>query len=191
MSLYRPRRIERFIREFLDITKNLTLTILILIAVIYLFRRFEFSRLAFSYFWGMGLLGLNLSRFIFRRTLKIIRRRGYNLRFALIAGTGDLGQKVLDMVELYPEFGIKITGFLSHKIEEVGKRIKNIPIVGIYEDLDKILAKSRTDIFFVALPINEYCFFEGLLESLKCHLPDIKVVPGSYEYLGLRGGWTN
>jgi Undecaprenyl-phosphate glucose phosphotransferase len=188
MSLYRPRRIEHFIREFLDITKSLTFTFLILIAVIYLFGRFEFSRLAFSYFWGMGLLGLNLGRFIFRRTLKILRRRGYNQRFALIAGTGDLGQKVLEKIELYPELGIKVAGFLSHKIEEVGKRIKKIPVVGIYGDLGKILAKSRMDIFFIALPINEYSFFEGLIESLNGHLPDIKVVPGSYEYLSLRGG---
>jgi Undecaprenyl-phosphate glucose phosphotransferase len=188
MSLYRPRRIEHFFREFWDIVKSLTLTFLILIAVIYLFKRFEFSRLAFFYFWVMGLFGLNLTRLIERRILKILRRRGYNQRFALIAGTGELGQKVLEKIELYPELGIKVIGFLSRKIEEVGKKIKDIPIMGVYEDLDKILAENRTDIFFIAFPIKEYDLFESLIRRLDGHLPDIKVVPGSFEYLGLRGG---
>jgi len=188
IDLYRPRRIEQFNKEFLDITKGLTLTVMMVIAVIYLFKRFEFSRLAFFYFWVMGLFGLNLTRLIERRTLKILRRRGYNRRFALIAGTGELGQKVLEKIELYPELGIKVIGFLSRKIEEVGKKIEDIPIMGVYEDLDKILAENRMDIFFIALPINEYDLFESLIARLKRHLPDIKVVPGSYEYLRLRGG---
>jgi len=188
IRLYRPRRIEHFTKEFLDITKGLMLTFLILIAVIYLFRRFEFSRLAFFYFWAMGLLGLNLSRFIARRILKILRKGGYNQRFALIAGTGELGQKLLEKIEVYPELGIQVNGFLTYKIEEVGQKIKNIPIVGCYEDLDKFLAENRIDIFFIALPISEYNCFESLIEKLQGYPSDIKVVPGSYEYLGLRGG---
>jgi Undecaprenyl-phosphate glucose phosphotransferase len=188
IGLYRPRRIEHFIKEFWDITKSLTLTFLILIAMIYLFRRFEFSRLAFFYFWVMGLFALNLSRFIARKILKILRKRGYNQRFALIAGAGELGQKVLEKIELYPELGIQVTGFLAQKIEEVGQKIKNVPIVGLYEDLDKVLAENRIDIFFIAFPINEYDCFESLIKTLQGHLSDIKVIPGSYQYLGLRGG---
>jgi len=188
IDLYRPRRIEHFNKEFLDITKGLTLTFLILIAVIYLFRRFEFSRLAFFYFWVMGLFALNITRFIARKTLKILRRRGYNQRFALIAGAGELGQKVLEKIELYPELGIKVTGFLTRKIEEVGEKVKNIPVLGGYEDLDKILREKEVDIFFIAIPINEYDCLESLIEKLQDHLSDIKVIPGSYEYLSLRGG---
>ncbi len=188
ISLYRPRRLEQFIREFWEITKCLTLTFLFLVAVIYLFRRFEFSRLAFFYFWVMGLLGLNLSRFIFRRALKGLRRKGYNQRFALIAGTGELGKKLLENIAFYPELGIQVIGFLTHKIEEVRQTIEHVPVVGLYKDLDKILMENRVDIFFIALPINEYDYFESLLEKLEGHLSDIKVVPGSYQYLGLRGG---
>ena len=69
----------------------------------------------------------------------MLRKRGYNQRFALIAGTGELGQKVLEKIELYPELGIQVIGFLTRQIEEVGKKIKNIPVLGVYEDLDKIL----------------------------------------------------
>ena len=125
-QLYRPRRVDHFFKEFFDVVKCLTFTLIILISIIYLLKRFEFSRLAFFYFWVVSIFGLVSVRFFARKTLKIFRKRGYNQRFALIAGTGALSQKVLEMIELYPELGIKVTGFLTRKIDEVGKKIKNI-----------------------------------------------------------------
>ena len=107
-QLYRPRRIDYFYKELFDVGKCLTLTLMILIALIYLLRRFEFSRLAFFYFWIMGVGGLLSVRFFARKTLKMLRRKGYNKRYALIAGTGPLGLKVLEKVRLYPALGIQV-----------------------------------------------------------------------------------
>ncbi len=188
INLYQPRRMEQFLKEFLDIMKSLTLTSLILIAVIYLLKRFEFSRLAFFYFWVISPLGLLSIRFVARKTLKILRKKGHNMRFAVIAGTGDLGHKILEKIELYPELGIQVTGFLTRDAERVGGHIKNVPIIGAYEDFDKIFDERRIDIFFIGLPINEYDYLENFIRKLRDRLSDIKVVPGAYEYLSLRGG---
>src|SRR4030042_3588009 len=188
MNLYRPRKTEHFDREFWDITKCLFLTFLIMIVVIYLSRRFEFSRLAFFYFWMIGLLGLNLTRLIARRTLKLLRRRGYNQRFAVIAGTGELGLKVFRRIKIHSELGIQVIGFLTHEGQEVGKRIETVPIIGTYEDINEIFGETKIDIFFIALPITEYDRLAFLLEKLQNYSSDIKVIPGVYEFLGLRGG---
>ena len=187
-GLYRPRRMEHFSKEVFDIGKSLIFTFVILIAMIYLLKRFEFSRLAFLYFLEIGFLGLISMRYFTRKTLTMLRSRGYNQRFALIAGTGELGQKVLKNIGLYPEMGIQIIGFLTRQIEEVGKNIKHIPVIGVYEDLDRIVGENKIDIFFVALPIHEYHYFEDLIRKVQGHLSEIKVVPGSYEFMGLRGG---
>lgn len=187
-QLYRPRRIDYFYKELFDVGKCLTLTLMILIALIYLLRRFEFSRLAFFYFWIMGVGGLLSVRFFARKTLKMLRRKGYNKRYALIAGTGPLGLKVLEKVRLYPALGIQVLGFLTRKEEEVGKKIQNIPILGVYEDLTKILNEQKVDIFFVAISISDYDCFESLIEKVNGRLSEIKVVPASYEFLRLRGG---
>jgi Undecaprenyl-phosphate glucose phosphotransferase len=118
----------------------------------------------------------------------LLRSRGYNRRFALIAGTGVLGRKILQNIELYPEMGIQVIGFLTRHREEVGKKIKDISVLGLYKDIERILGKKKIDIFFVALSIDEYHYFEGLIEKVQGDLSEIKVVPGSYEFLGLRGG---
>jgi len=188
INLYQPRRTEHFLKEFFDVVKCQTLTLIILIAIIYLSRRFEFSRLAFFYFWMISFLGFISARFFARKTLRMLRRRGYNQRFALIAGTGELGQKMLEKIELYPELGIQVIGYLTRKIEEVGNKIRDILILGLYEDIDKILDEKDVDIFFIALSIHEYKFLESLIQKVRGRLPDIKVVPGAYEFLSLRGG---
>jgi Undecaprenyl-phosphate glucose phosphotransferase len=136
----------------------------------------------------MGILGLFSVRFFTRKTLRLLRKRGYNQRFALITGTGELAQKVLRKIEFYPELGIQVIGFLTRKSEEVGKKIKNIPILGVYEDLDTILEKNRVDIFFIAISVNEYDCFESLIKKVQGYLSEIKVIPASYEFLSLRGG---
>ena len=188
LALYRPRRIGRFFTELFDITKSLTLTLFFLIACIYLLKKFEFSRLAFFYFWVMGLLFLTVSRFFLRKALKALRAREYNLRHALIAGTGELGRKILEKIEASPELGIRISGFLTSKREEIGKKVGDVPIIGVYEAIDKIFKKQKTDIAFVALPIDEYNYLTRILKKLQRHYLDIKVVPGAYEFITLRGG---
>jgi Undecaprenyl-phosphate glucose phosphotransferase len=81
-----------------------------------------------------------------------------------------------------------VIGFLTHEGQEVGKRIETVPILGVYEDIHKIFRETKIDIFFVALPIIEYERLAFLLEELQNYSSDIKVIPGVYEFLGLRGG---
>lgn len=187
-KLYRPRRMDHFYQEFYELGKSLTLTTILLITLIYLFRYFEFSRLAFLYFWVMGLIGLFILRVLLRTLLRKVRERGYNLRFALIAGTGPLGHKLLDKIESHPELGIKVIGFLDSNRDNVGKMSGKIPILGHYGDLERIIRERVVDIFFIAISIDEYGFFEEMVHKVQGELPEVKVVPGSYEFLGLRGG---
>jgi Undecaprenyl-phosphate glucose phosphotransferase len=178
---------EHFSREVFDFAKCLTFTFVMLVTLIYLLRRFEFSSLGFLY-WEIGFLGLLSMRYSTRRTLMMLRAKGYNQRFALIAGTGVLAQELMEKIESHPDFGIRVIGFLSRRVGEVGKMVKNIPIIGVYEDLDIIVGKNKVDIFFIALPIHEYQYFESLVRKVQGDLTEIKVVPGSYEFMGLRGG---
>ena len=188
MSLYRPRRMEPFSREALNIAQSLTLTSIFLVAVIYLSRRFEFSRLALFHFWVLSMFGLIGSRLVARTMLKRFRKRGYNQRFAVIIGSGELGRHVLEKIDLFPELGIQIVGLLTSRAEDVGRDIKGTPILGTYGDLDRILDERNIDIFFIALPISEDHHLLNLLTKFRNHLPDVKVIPGAYEFINLKGG---
>jgi Undecaprenyl-phosphate glucose phosphotransferase len=187
-KLYQARRMERFAKEFFEIVKTLIFTFFILITIIYLLKRFEFSRLAFFYFLVVAMVGLTVVRFSARKIMAAVRRRGYNQRFALIAGTGSLAQKVLEEIGFYPELGIRVVGFLTKNSGEIGRKIEDIPILGLYKDVDEFLNRMGIDVFFIALSVSEYRYFEGLIKKVRGNLSEIKVVPASYEFLGLQGG---
>ena len=87
-GLYRPRRISSKFAEIVDIAKGTTIAILILVSLTFFVRKYEFSRLTFLYFWIICVITLSLERILFREFLRFIRKRGYNLRHALIVGTG-------------------------------------------------------------------------------------------------------
>src|SRR5690606_35885730 len=54
-----------------------------------------------------------LSRSLVRQFLRAMRRRGYNLRYALIVGAGDLASKVARRMMAHPEYGIILVGCLA------------------------------------------------------------------------------
>jgi len=91
-GLYRPKRISSYASEAFDITKACIISVLILVSVTFFFRQYEFSRLVFLFFAGTNIIALSLERWLFREILRYLRRKGYNIRHALIVGAGELAE---------------------------------------------------------------------------------------------------
>ena len=87
-GLYRPKRTSTRPAEVRDIAKASTLAVLILVALTFFFKQFEFSRLVILYFWVFSIVAVSFVRGSFREMLRFMRRSGYNLRHILIAGKG-------------------------------------------------------------------------------------------------------
>jgi len=89
-DLYRPRRIGSHLSEAADLAKASTMGALVLVAVMaFFFKRFEYSRVVIIYFWLLSIGLVWFSRAAFREALRFARRRGYNLRGAVIIGTAS------------------------------------------------------------------------------------------------------
>ena len=119
-QLYRPMRgISRWREIWLLIRAN-TFSVLLLLSVVYLFREksVPFSRLVFFIFWGMSTTFTILSRTLIRIVLRSMRRRGFNLRYALIVGSGALAQKVASRMLTHPEYGVELLGCLTRDLPE-------------------------------------------------------------------------
>jgi len=90
-GLYRPRRISSRLAEVRDIAQACSLAVLILVALTFFLKQFEFSRLVILYFWVFSILSVSFVRGSFREILRVMRRRGYNLRHVLIVGGSFIG----------------------------------------------------------------------------------------------------
>ena len=187
-GLYRPKRMSSYFNEIFDIAKARTFSVLILIFLTFLLRQYEYSRLVFLGFWAMTIVAMSIERVIFREILRFLRRKGYNLRHALIVGTGALAEDMLKRIEQHPELGVKVAGFVSPDEYSQIKAIKDIPVVGSYKTIRDIIKDKDIIHVIIALPVEKHNITVEILKDIGDEMVDIKVVPDLYEFMTLRGG---
>ena len=187
-GFYRPKRVSSVSKEFVDITRAITISILIFVFLTYFFKEYRYSRLTILYFWILSILLVGLFRFFFRNLLRTLRRKGYNLRYVLIIGGGELGQKLLQSLHAHSELGLKAIGFLSESKEQVGQVIDGLRVIGTFGEVHEALKQGGIDQVYIALPFHQHEKITHILTSLKNELADIKVVSDLYDLVRLRGG---
>ena len=187
-GLYKPLRGKPVSTEFYNIIKVAVLSILILTALTFFYREESFSRVAAAYFGVLVTLLMIASHMLVRVILMEARKRGFNLRRILIVGSGDLGQVVAEKINLHPEFGMNIVGFLTRHPEKVDSELDGIKVVGVYQDVSKVIKKYSIDQLYIALPLHAHDRMEKILENLDEETVDIKVVPDLLKFMNLQAG---
>jgi Undecaprenyl-phosphate glucose phosphotransferase len=184
-DLYRPRRIGSHLSEAADIAKASSLGALVLVAVMtFFFREYDYSRVAILYFWVLSIGLVWFSRAAFREGLRFARRHGYNLRYAVVVGSGELATAVAQRIERRPDVGIQILGVVSDEKEATGGARR----LGGYADLRAVLDANAVDHVILTLAHEDYGRLPGLLEAIGDEPVTIHVVPDLFRFTSLRGG---
>ncbi|MBI4641168.1 MAG: undecaprenyl-phosphate glucose phosphotransferase [Candidatus Tectomicrobia bacterium] len=187
-GLYQPWRGKRKILEFVDIFKASLFSLLILLAVAFFERRASYSRLTIIYFSIFQIVITGIFRGAIRKGLQVLRSRGYNLRWILIVGAGPVGQSLLEKIELHPEMGFQVVGFLDEDPTRVGSFVKGKPILGSLDSLAKVTEEKAVDQVFITLPLNSYERLEDLINSLWEGVADVKIIPDFLHFMKLNAG---
>ena len=174
--------------EYFSILKLTSLSILLLTATTFFYRELSFSRIMTVYFWVFANIFLFLSHRLVRLLVKEIHSRGMDLQKVLVVGAGELGQKVVKKLDLYPEIGFSVMGYLSKNPEKVGKELLGHKVLGLYEDLNQCIKEYDVNQLFIALPLNAHDQLEKILTSLEVETVDIKLVPDLLHYMDLQSG---
>ena len=188
LGLYSPMRTVSKREEVIKIVKASSVAILMFIVVVFYLSDYKYSRVVFFYFWIMSSCGLVVSRLSLRIMLRYFRRKGYNLRFILIVGAGDLGRRVFYSIKRHPELGMRVVGFLTRHQEKVGTTIEGSPVLGIFEDVQEIIQSRPIDQVLLALPLEEHARLRTVMKMVDNELVDVKIVPDIFDYMTLRGG---
>ena len=186
-NLYTTNRGRSHISEVFEVFKATALATLVLVGVSYFIRE-RYSRLTVVLFAAYAFLAVSSVRLGFRTIFNELRRRGVNLKTILVVGAGTLGQRVVETIEQHRELGFTVTGLLTRKPEKLGSKILNVPVVGLFSDLAKVLDEKPVDQVILALPLEEQPQMRELMEVLALRTIDVKVVPDLFSYVTLRGG---
>jgi Undecaprenyl-phosphate glucose phosphotransferase len=184
-GLYRPRRIGSHLSEAVDIAKASTMGVLVLVALMtFFFRGYDYSRVVIVYFWLLSIGVVWFSRAAFREALRFARRRGYNQRFAVVVGDGELAATVVQRMEGRRDVGIQVLGVVGDEKDDTG----GVRRLGGYADLRAVLDAHTVDHVILALAHEDYGRLAGLLDAVGDEPVTIHVVPDLLRFASLRGG---
>ncbi len=113
-GFYSPRRGNLSIAdEFYSTFVASSLGIIILVAVTFFYRDFEYSRLVIIIAWIIGAVMLGITRAMTGKIEGRLRARGVGTVPVIIAGTGKIAMFIKKKIDNHPGLGYKIEGFLG------------------------------------------------------------------------------
>lgn len=187
LGLYKPMRgVKRTYELWLTVEANL-LSLLFFLSFVYLFREktVEYSRLVFVIFGILVVLSTIVLRSLLRFFLREARRKGFNLRYVLVVGAGQVALDVITKIRSHRDLGFQLIGCLANGDE--GQILNEMPVVGSYSDLNKILSKVDVDLIIMALPLEHNHLLPKVMNDVGDSLVDVKIIPDLYRFVSLGG----
>jgi putative colanic acid biosynthesis UDP-glucose lipid carrier transferase len=181
-QLYRSWRGWKFYTEFFYILKAWGTVIGFLLFYFFIFKISEgYSRVVFMIWSTTTPLLIFLLHLTARKILRFFRRRGRNVRRAVIAGAGDLGTNLIRELETIPWAGIEIMGFFDDKITvEPDLTVMGKPVLGDISRLPEYLTQNDIDYVYIALPMRAERKIFSILRECRSLGARIYLVPDLY-----------
>jgi Undecaprenyl-phosphate glucose phosphotransferase len=187
LDIYRPRRISSRLREIADIFKASGLALLIFLAVLFLIREIVLSRAVVIIFWCLSLVLLSVSHVAVREGLRFLRRRGFNLRRALIVGAPTQGRELLDRLVWYRHLGLRVSGIFFTDEQNLGPEPADARVLKTRDEVRQMVNERAVDMVFITLPLEQSSQLGEIQQWLGDDPVTVYYVPDFGEFAKLRG----
>ncbi|XMB87491.1 nucleoside-diphosphate sugar epimerase/dehydratase [Mycoplasmatota bacterium WC44] len=132
--------------------------------------------------------GYLVSRFAYRYYFYYKQKDNNNLSRTLIIGAGKAGDLVYREVTRNQDiYRLKVVAFLDDKKHKIGKKLKNVPIYGPFQNIESIISDNGIEDVIVAIPSlsrNDLSEMVHVLATLPVRtkvLPRLEDVDGDYD----------
>lgn len=181
-SIYAPKRTVRLRFEVYGIVKANTIGIMTLIIVLYLIvREINYSRSVIAFFYFFNVFFTSGFRFFLRKSLRTIRRQGYNLKHMLLVGYSRAAEEYIDRLLDNPQWGYVACGILDNHIP-AGTLYRGVKVLGSLGNLEIILPENKLDEVAITLPLKDYDYLESIVGVCEKSGVHTKFIP---DYNGL------
>jgi len=174
--LYRSARTARLSHELFVLAQGVAV-ITALAGLGSFFARGELPRSVLLIFAAVATGALLSARVAVRMALRSMRRRGRNLRYVLVVGTGEQATRLIGKLEQHPDYGISIRGLVAVDPAQVGETVAGHPVLGTVADLPGLVERTSTDFVYLALPRSDWQAEEDALMRLGDSTVAVRLVP--------------
>ncbi len=168
------------------VARTATTGVVVAVTLTYFVRPYDFSRLVFAHFYVLLVAAMLLYR-PFLRWLWSRTHPEHAGEAVLIVGIEDLGRLMAQKIRQNPVLGLRIVGFLTRRPEMVGQKIEGLPVLGLYSQVQEILALHQVQTVIVALPMSSHETIREVMNNVADEMVDVKIVPDYYRFISLHG----
>lgn len=176
-GLYKPKRIQSVFVQLADILKASILSALLVLAFLYYLQDEPYSRKLLILFIVVLFGGLVFSHLFTMATLRVLRRKGYNLRYYAVIGAGKKGQQLVRDIEQLSWLGLKCKFFVDSNPSRIGGKLLGVPIYGPVEKLTELVKAQEIDEAYLALSGVEAQAAYPYLEHLQLAGVTVRIIP--------------
>lgn len=178
-GLYDEFRSRNFSYELVGLIKNILLQVIVAIVVMFIAKNHTLPRLFIVLYAAHLLVILSIERFLVRRVLNYLRRKGRNLRHLLIIGAGEVGKSFNELIRSNSHFGYSVCGFLDDQPQPT----LNGKLLGQVEELEAVFKKYPVDDVIVALPTYATEKIEWVIKVCDQHTKRVRIIPDYFRFV--------
>lgn len=184
-KLYTPKRVKRKWTEFFHITYANIIGLSFYFFFLYMMEETNISRVFLGMFTAINIVLTTFARMSIAKILRMIRRRGHNLKHIILVGYSRASEAYIDRIFANPQWGYYIHGILDDSME-IGTRYKKVPVIGKLDQLEEYLTKMSLDEIAITLSINEYENLEKVVKTCEKSGVHTKFIPDYYKFISSR-----
>ena len=167
------------VNDLLRVIRAVTVSgLLIIILIGFLFRFQGYPRSAFVIDWFIAIVFLGGSRFAYRLFREIYPFGETEGKRVLIFGAGDAGETILREIKNNPRIQLNPVGFIDDDPRKRGLRIRDIPVLGTSDELEKIAVEKAIEEIVIAIPSATGKQMRRIIRKCRDGGVKFKTIPG-------------
>lgn len=180
VGMYKSHRMSALTKEFGLILNANFLTIVSFVVLLYFVNESKLSRATILIYFLVSTFVFFIFRFFLRQSLRLLRRRGRNLRHVLLVGYGQMIESYVKSVKGYPDAGIDFVSWIDSR-----GAAKDLGISTFNGELKDAREKFRPDSILISYPSSDTQFLEEFLKQNYNDVTPLVVLPDlQYSFIG-------
>lgn len=141
------------------------------------------NRFYIFFYWGIFFGIVGTGRLVIRSVQRNLLAGGIGRRNALIVGFNEKANEVHTSVSRFKELGLDIVGYVTANENEIGKEFKNVKVIDVVSNLEKVIDRLSITNIIISLGRNDEDIIVDVIERCGDKNIEIKMVPDLYDII--------
>jgi len=183
-DIYKARRHQSIFANIRSLLASIAVGIICLSVIIFLCWEISFSTMALFSFGAVNFGLIAAQRLALRSAQNFMARRRDQAKNLLIVGAGDLGLRVLQMLQKQPRSGYNVVGLLDDYVANgYFKKDYGVEVLGRTVELIDVVSRHDIDKIIIALPQKASKKISRLVNDCEDTGIETEIVPDYCEYV--------